>query len=169
MNVPAPAMTAYPASAVVLAGMLIGFAILAVVLTIVDVRTHRLPNRLVLSAYPAVILLVAVAAYFDADASALFRSLLGGAAAFALFFVLRAVSSGGLGGGDVKLAGVIGLVLAALGWDVLIVGIAAGFIAGGVFAVIVLLSRRGGRATRIAFGPWMLLGAWTSIVLHLLV
>ena len=84
-------------------------------------------------------------------------------ALYLFYFVLRAVRPGGMGGGDVKLAGVIGIYLGWLGWGSLAVGSFAAFLFGGLFGVGLLLLRRAGRKTAIPFGPWMILGAWTGV------
>jgi leader peptidase (prepilin peptidase)/N-methyltransferase len=69
-----------------------------------------------------------------------------------------------MGFGDVKLAGVVGLYLGYLGWGSLAVGGFAAFVLGGIFSIILLVSRRGKGKTKIPFGPWMLLGAWVGIL-----
>ena len=85
------------------------------------------------------------------------------AALYAFYFVLRLVRPGGMGGGDVKLAGVIGIYLGWVGWGALAVGAFAAFVFGGVFGIALMLRRRAGRKTAIPFGPWMILGAWTGV------
>ena len=69
----------------------------------------------------------------------------------------------GMGLGDVKLAGVLGLYLGYLGWAPLIVGAAGGFFLGGLFGIILLLVRRATRGSAIPFGPWMFAGAWVGV------
>jgi len=73
------------------------------------------------------------------------------------------ISPRGMGMGDVKLAGVLGLFLGSLGWGQLAVEAGAAFVLGGLFSVILLITRRAGRKSGIPFGPWMLLGAWVGI------
>jgi leader peptidase (prepilin peptidase)/N-methyltransferase len=69
-----------------------------------------------------------------------------------------------MGGGDVKLAGVLGLFLGWLGWPELGVGAIGGFLLGGLFGVILLLTGRARRGTAVPFGPWLLAGAWLGIL-----
>jgi leader peptidase (prepilin peptidase)/N-methyltransferase len=69
----------------------------------------------------------------------------------------------GMGGGDVKLAGVLGMVLAWYGWAELVVGGFLGFLLGGVIGVLLILTGRGTRKTMIPFGPYMIVGAWLAI------
>jgi leader peptidase (prepilin peptidase)/N-methyltransferase len=82
---------------------------------------------------------------------------------FLFYFVLAMISPRGMGMGDVKLAGVLGLFLGALGWGQLAVGAGAAFVLGGLFSIILLITRRAGRKSGIPFGPWMLLGAWVGV------
>jgi leader peptidase (prepilin peptidase)/N-methyltransferase len=84
---------------------------------------------------------------------------------YVAYFLMAIAYPGGMGFGDVKLAGVLGLFLAWLGWGELLVGAFAAFVLGGVFSIILLAFRRAGRKSGIPFGPWMLAGAWVGIFL----
>lgn len=139
------------------------FAAISVVLTLIDLDTHRLPNSIVLPSYLVAGILFVVAAWLTGDWSALARAAIGMAGMYLFYFLLRAARPGGMGGGDVKLAGVIGIYLGWLGWGALAVGAFAAFLYGGVFGIVLLLLRRVGRKTAIPFGPWMILGAWTGV------
>ncbi len=138
---------------------------LALVLSIIDIRTHTLPNRHVLPAYPiTAVLLLGAALAAGAPRQAL--SALGGALALAaLYFVLWLVSPQGMGFGDVKLAGVLGMFLGYLSWTHVVVGAAAGFVLGGLWGVAVIVSRRGTAKTAIPFGPAMLAGVLVTMLL----
>lgn len=140
-------------------------AVVSVVLAAIDVRSHRLPNAIVLPSYLVAVALLTAAVLAGAPASALVRAGLGMAALFAFYLLLRVLSRRGLGGGDVKLAGVLGLYLGWIGWDALAVGALAGFVLGGAAGMVLLLARRAHRSTRIPFGPAMLGGAWLAILL----
>ncbi|WP_244604214.1 prepilin peptidase [Microbacterium oleivorans] len=139
------------------------FALASVVLGVIDARTHRLPNAWVLPGYPVFLVLLLVACLAGAPWSSLLRAVIGGAALFLFYLLLRA-AGGGMGGGDVKLAGVIGIALGWAGWSALAVGVFAGFALGGVYGALLIATRRAGRRTAVAFGPWMLLGAWVGIL-----
>ncbi|MCC4907643.1 A24 family peptidase [Microbacterium sp. cx-59] len=143
------------------------FAVQSVVLAIIDLRTHRLPNRIVLPGYPVAIVLFGIAALLRPDPWALGRALLAGAILFAFYLLLRMLQRGGMGGGDVKLAGVIGIMLGFAGWDAVVIGLFAGFLGGGLYSAVLLARRRANRRTAVPFGPWMLLGAWVGIAAHL--
>src|SRR5262249_47810090 len=79
----------------------------------VDINVQRLPDRLPLPAYPVLVALLAVAALAGHDFGALWRALLGGLVLAGGYLLLGLARPGQLGGGDVKLAGLAGLVL---GW-----------------------------------------------------
>lgn len=140
------------------------FAAISIVLTLIDLDTHRLPNSLVLPSYLVAALLFTVAAWLTVEWTALLRAGIGMAVLYLLYALLRLVRPGGMGGGDVKLAGLIGIYLGWLGWGALAVGAFAAFLYGGVFGIVLLLLRRAGRKTAIPFGPWMILGAWTGVL-----
>jgi leader peptidase (prepilin peptidase)/N-methyltransferase len=139
------------------------FAAISIVLTLIDLDTRRLPNAIVLPSYVVGLVLLGSAALISADEAAMLRGVIGMAALYAFYFILRLVRPGGMGGGDVKLAGVVGLYLGFIGWGALAVGAFFAFLYGGVFGVALLIARRAGRRTAIPFGPWMILGAWTGV------
>ena len=65
--------------------------------------------------------------------------------------------------GDVKLAALLGLYLGWLGWDVVLLGAAAGFVVQAVLALVLLAARRIRLEGELPFGPAMLLGAALAI------
>jgi leader peptidase (prepilin peptidase)/N-methyltransferase len=135
-------------------------------LTLIDLDVHRLPDLLVLPSYPIAFALLLVPTVVAGQWGALLRGGLGGLALFVSYLVLALVSpgGGGLGFGDVKLAGVLGFLLGWLGWSPVIVSVFAAFVIGGVIALILLLVGRAGRKSDIAFGPSMILGAWVALM-----
>jgi len=132
-------------------------------LVVIDARTHRLPNRIVLPTLGALIVLAVVESLTTGDAARMLRALLGGLVLGFFYAVIHVASRQGMGGGDVKLAAVIGLVLAWHGWWTLLLGSAAAFVLGALYAITLLLMGKVERTTRIAFGPWMILGAVLAI------
>jgi leader peptidase (prepilin peptidase)/N-methyltransferase len=156
-----------PASVVVASILLLVaflyFAAISVALTGIDLDTHRLPNSIVLPAYIVVAVLLVAASAVYGDLSQLVQAAIGGAALFAAYYVMALVYPGGMGMGDVKLAGVIGLLLGFLGWGTLIVGAFSAFVLGGLFGAVLLLRKKATRKSGIPFGPWMLAGAWLGI------
>ena len=89
-------------------------------------------------------------------------SLIGAAVGFALFFLLALIYPKGMGMGDVKLAGVVGL---AVGWPLILPAIVVCFVSGGVAALILLIRRRFERGHYLAYAPYLVLGAWYVIYL----
>ncbi|MGN6218805.1 MAG: prepilin peptidase [Microbacterium sp.] len=139
------------------------FAAISIVLTLIDLDTHRLPNAIVLPSYLVAGILFTTAAALTGDWGSLLRAAIGMAVLYAFYAILRLARPGGMGGGDVKLAGVVGIHLGWIGWGALAVGAFAAFLYGGLFGIALLLLRRAGRKTAIPFGPWMILGAWTGV------
>jgi leader peptidase (prepilin peptidase)/N-methyltransferase len=139
-------------------------AAISVVLALIDFDTRRLPNAIVMPAYLVGAVLLASSSVLAADFNSLLGTAVGCAALGVAYLLMAVISPGGMGFGDVKLAGVLGLFLGWLGWGPLAVGAIMAFLLGGIFGIILILARRGGRKTAIPFGPWMLLGAWIGIV-----
>ena len=77
-----------------------------------------------------------------------------------IFLLIIVASRGGMGGGDMKLGAMLG---AFLGWKLVLVAILIAILAGGVFAIVVLLLRRKGRKDAVPFGPFLALGGVVSL------
>ena len=138
-------------------------AALAVVLTRIDLAVHRLPDVLVLPAYPILVVLFAIECAITGEWWPLATAAIGGAILFAIYFVAALIYPGGMGFGDVKLAGVLGLALGWLGWGPLVIGAFSAFLLGGVVGIILLATKRAGRRSGIPFGPFMFGGAALGI------
>jgi leader peptidase (prepilin peptidase)/N-methyltransferase len=136
------------------------FAAVAVALALIDLDVHRLPNAIVLPAYPVLAVLLLV----DVDGAAFLRAALGGAALFAFFFLVAFAAPGAMGFGDVKLAGVVGGVTAYLSWGALLTAAFGAFLLGAAVGLLLIAARRARRRTAVPFGPFMLIGAWASIL-----
>jgi leader peptidase (prepilin peptidase)/N-methyltransferase len=109
------------------------------------------------------VVLLAVASLANDSWSPLWRGLLGMAAMYAFYFVLRVVYPQGMGFGDVKLAGVLGLYTGFLGWGAWAVALFGGFLFGGVVSIGLVLAGRAGRKSKVPYGPFMVLGAMVAI------
>ena len=132
-------------------------------LAVIDLQHHLLPNRVIVPSIGIGAGLLLVAAVGERGTDALLRAVLGAGVLFAVFLLLALISPRGLGMGDVKLAGLVGLHLAWLGWDVLALGAAAGFVVQAALALVMLGSGRVGLRGELPFGPAMLLGAAVAI------
>ena len=132
---------------------------LGVALAAIDLSVQRLPDRLVLPAYPVTIVLLTIAALTGHAEGSLVRALLGGLVLSGTYLALALLRPGGIGGGDVKLAGLAGLALGWLGWPTLLAGAALGFMLSGVVSMALVAARRLTMQSMISFGPFMLAGA----------
>jgi leader peptidase (prepilin peptidase)/N-methyltransferase len=157
------------------------FAVMAVRLTVIDVRHHLLPNRIVFPSYAvAGVHLLAAPAVAGSGAGPghvtagplaglasqpVLRVLAGGAILWLFYFILRFVYPPGMGFGDVKLAGVLGMYLGYLGWGHLFAGTFLAFLLGGLWSIALLAARRGTLKSSIPFGPFMLAGTAAAMLL----
>lgn len=141
------------------------FAAISIALAMIDIDTHRLPNAIVLPSYLVAIVLFVASAVVSGEYTPLIRAGIAMAILFVAYFAMAFVYPAGMGLGDVKLAGVIGLYLGWTGWGALAVGAFAAFILAGLFAIVLIVSRRANRKSGIPFGPWMLIGAWFGVAI----
>jgi len=143
------------------------FSVVAVALFWIDLDVHRLPEGLTLPSFPAVLALLAVAAVTTGDWTALLRAVLCAIGLWLVYLVLALISPGALGLGDATLGGLVGLTLGFLDWRAPLVATAAAFVLGGAVSLVLLAARRVTRKTQVAFGPYILLGALTAVVVPL--
>ncbi len=141
------------------------FAMLAVPLALVDAHEQRLPTPLMRSLYVVSIAMSAAVELLDGDAGRVLRAALGLAGSLLVYLVIAMAHPGDLGAGDVRLAGVIGWVLAWHSWSTLLVGAVLGAAAGGVLTVAAMVTLRMTRGVRVPAGPTMLLGALGALAL----
>jgi leader peptidase (prepilin peptidase) / N-methyltransferase len=135
-------------------------AALAPALAVIDLRWRRLPDPLTLPAYPAAALLLAVGALAIPGGTRHFLSALAGMAAAWLFFALLAlIHPAGLGWGDVKLSGVLGLYLGWLGAAAVVAGLLGAFVLAALAGLGLIATGRATRKSQIPFGPFMLASA----------
>ena len=124
-------------------------------ITLTDLEHRVIPNKvLIVAALVAVGLLVA------GDRDALAEHAIAGAIAFAVMFLIAIVYPRGMGMGDVKLAGVMGLYLGKAVAPALLIGFAAGALFG-----LALIASRGAEARKqaVPFGPFLALGGLVAI------
>ncbi|MCX4819088.1 prepilin peptidase [Streptomyces sp. NBC_01142] len=138
---------------------------LAVLLALVDRTVHRLPDRLTLPLAAAAAVLLGLAALLPGAAGSWPTALLGGLTLGAAYFVLFLIHPNGMGFGDVKLALSLGVALGWYGWAVLFTGAFAGFLLGSLYGLGLIVLRRANRKTAIPFGPFMIVGALTGLLL----
>ena len=137
----------------------------AVVLSAIDIDVRRLPRAIVRpwGIVTAAIVVVAVVTSHSWWVGA--RSLIGAAALGVLYYGSWFAYRKGLGWGDVTVAPILGAILGFVGWPALAVGTFAGFVWGLLGAILPMLRARSIKGVKIPFGPWMMLGAATGVVL----
>ena len=122
-----------------------------VAVAVIDLEHRRVLNVMLL---PAAVVAAGVSLLAAPPTPA--SMALGGAAGFGLFFLLGVLGRGALGFGDVKLAGVIGLMT---GFPGVLVALTAGALLGGVAALALLATKRATRKSKIAYAPYLAAGA----------
>ncbi|MEI2702040.1 MAG: prepilin peptidase [Baekduia sp.] len=125
-------------------------------ITAIDLDVKRIPNAITA---PAALLALPIAAL--TEPSFIPEQLIAGAAATFFFLLPALISRKGMGMGDVKLAGVMGLYLGAAVAPAILIALVSGTLIG----VVVILKKgvSSGRKTAVPFGPFLALGAVVSI------
>lgn len=124
-----------------------------IVLSVIDLRTLRLPDAIVLplTAFMSFgVILAALVGEITAESAWIAFACLGGA--WAVYWLL-ALITGGMGYGDVKLSAPMGLVIGLAGHFAAIMGVTLPFILGGAVSLVLIVI--GKRNLAIPFGPFM--------------
>jgi leader peptidase (prepilin peptidase) / N-methyltransferase len=143
--------------------LMLYLAPVGVALAVIDWRTRLLPTKVIAPSYVVVVVLALLASIVDGDRHALVTAGLGWLVAGGTFFVLWFVYPRGMGYGDVRLSGVLGIALGYLGWSELLTGVYAAFLLGGVGGLLLSVLRLVDRKA-YPFGPFMLVGAVVGVV-----
>ncbi|WP_405587196.1 prepilin peptidase [Streptomyces sp. NBC_01092] len=136
-----------------------------VLLALVDLRVRRLPDVLTLPLAGAALGLLGVVALVPEHAGDWPTAVWGALALGAGYLVLHLINPGGMGFGDVKLALGVGAVLGWYGWATVMLGTFAGFLFGALYGGVLVALRKAGRKTAIAFGPFMIAGAYAGLLI----
>ena len=144
---------------------MIPLAYFGIRLSIIDFKTHRLPNHLVGWFTAIEILIIGVTSWFTSDWTRLAAAL--GTAVITMFAYLLfyLASRGSLGMGDVKFAFPLGLCVGWYSANQWLLAIFVSFLIAGVVAVIGLVAKRMTRKSRLAFGPYMFLSTFLVCIL----
>jgi leader peptidase (prepilin peptidase)/N-methyltransferase len=143
-----------------LSAALVYLAIVSAALLFIDLDVQRLPDALVLPAYPVTLALLTADACMEGEWGGLVRAGLGILAVGGFYGLMWVAYPAGLGFGDVKTAGLLGLAGGYLGWTSLLVGAIAGPILGGVAVLLGLATGRLHRKSKVPYGPALIGGAW---------
>ncbi|HET8525963.1 MAG TPA: prepilin peptidase [Actinomycetota bacterium] len=141
--------------------LLAPFCGILIALSVIDIRVKRLPNRLV---YPSVLIAAPYIVIADLAGGHLDAIRAGfGFLAYGLgLLIVALIAPAGMGMGDVKLAGLIGLVLGSIGLGPVAVAAVVGILLGGVGAIVALLAGAG-RKSKVPYGPFMAGGALVAV------
>src|SRR3954463_9890601 len=132
------------------------FVVLLVPITLIDLDHHIIPNVLTLIGAVCAIVLTALL-----QSDQLVENLIAGAAAGGFFLVAAIVYPAGMGMGDVKLAGVMGLVLGRAVVPAIFAALLLGTVVGA--GVMARYGVREGRKKGIPFGPWLAAGSLVGL------
>ena len=130
--------------------------LLLIPITLIDLEHHIIPNVLsAIGAVGAIVLLV----LFDSDS--IVEHLIAATAAGGFFLLAAIVYPAGMGMGDVKLAGVLGLFLGRAVAPAIFVALISGVLIGAV--IIARYGSAEGRKKGIPFGPWLSFGGLVGL------
>jgi prepilin signal peptidase PulO-like enzyme (type II secretory pathway) len=132
------------------------YTCLFILIFVIDVE-----HRLVLNAVILPAALLALLTSFISQNPGPGSALLGGSLGFTLFLLVALAYRGGLGGGDVKLAGLIGLIT---GFPQVVVALVIGVLIGGLVSLFLLLTRVKGRKSYIPYAPFLVMGAMVTML-----
>lgn len=152
------------AAAVLLLGGGAVFAVCGTALGLIDVREHRLPNRIIFPWAGIALGLLVLVAFLLTDAAGLGRAVAAGLLWGLLFLLISLIHPPSLGMGDAKLAVVLGMYTGFLGWGVFAAAFMLSFVLGGTVSLGLLLSRRAASTSRIAFGPFLIMGTALALI-----
>ena len=150
--------------------ILAGAVSLLIVVSIIDLEHGLILNRII---YPAIVILIVLAPFWtELDLPRSFlgnsgltgtfaSSLVAGGGAFLLFLAIILLFPAGMGGGDVKLAGAVGLLV---GFPQVLLALWLAIVSGGLVAISLLVSRKMGRKDAIPFGPFLALSGVTVLL-----
>ncbi|WP_229067348.1 prepilin peptidase [Actinoplanes sp. DH11] len=139
--------------------LLLVAAVLGVLLAVIDLRCHRLPDTVV-----ALFTLVAGLPLALLDPARLPVAVAAAALAGAAYLALALLPGGGLGLGDVKLGAALAFVLGFGGWPAVVAGLGAAHLISGLVAAALLITRRADRKRALPFGPALLAGALIALL-----
>lgn len=137
------------------------FAVVGVPLATIDATTGKLPDRLTLPSYPILVILLSAAEAASANQGSTVRAATAAALLVALFFVSALMR--GVGLGDVKLAGLLGLVLGFRSWMTVYTGMLAAFVLAAIFVLFRVV--QGQTRERLPLGPFLVVGTMVAVLL----
>jgi leader peptidase (prepilin peptidase)/N-methyltransferase len=136
-----------------------------IALTLIDLRTHRLPREITYITLGLGGPMLLVSAFVSGDRERSLGLLLGAGGALLVMLLLYIVSKGGLGDGDVRLSPLLGAYLGWISPSALVSGFLLSFFLGAVVGVLLMIFDSADRKTALPFGPFLAVGTLVTIVL----
>ncbi len=133
--------------------------------SVIDIKTRTIPRRLIYVGSAVVVSMTTVYAIYVSDLHLILRSFLLGGVSFLVFISIFFISRGSIGFGDVRLSFLIGFALGIFGARLVIDFFYVSFASAAIYGIVLILRSKGGRKTKIPFGPFMSLGAFTGLML----
>lgn len=146
-------------------GLFVAWLAVLAILSWHDLRTRRIPTAIVNPATAVGVAALAGVAWRSGSPLRLGAAVATAAAAYSAFAALHALNPGGLGYGDVRLSGLLGLFLGWLGPAAMAVAALAGACGAATVALAISARRRDLEAT-LPFGPFLAGGAVAVALLH---
>lgn len=134
------------------------------VLTFIDLRTHRLPRKVTYIVMIIGAVLLSVSAIVDDQPRRMYMAALGAVISVSVMSVLYLLSRGALGDGDVRMSPLLGMYLGWLNPGLALVGLLYGFILAALVSAVLMIFGTANRRTAIAFGPFLALGTLAAIL-----
>lgn len=128
------------------------FVSLLIVITVSDISTMLIPNKILLFFGSIILLLRLTIAPLDSW----WDTFVGAMVGFTLLLIIAIVSNGGMGGGDIKLFAVLGLYF---GWQHVLLAFFLSVFVGAVIGGVGLLLGKIKRKTPMPFGPAIAIGS----------
>lgn len=137
-------------------------ALLAI--SVIDLEHYIVPNRIL---YPTLFVtapLLAGAALLEGEPRRIRDAAIGGVAAWLALLVVHIIQPKGMGFGDVRLAGLLGMHLGWLDLELVLLGMILGFFLGAVIGILLIVTRLRGRKDAVPFAPFLAAGAVAAIL-----
>lgn len=128
-------------------------------LGVIDLVEYRLPNPLIYSATVLIGLLLLTSAALHARWPDLLRGIAAMSILASCYLAIAVISHGGLGAGDVKLGGLLGLTLGWIGWPALVAATLLGWSTAALASLLLRITGQRPRHRQLAMGPFLVLTA----------
>jgi leader peptidase (prepilin peptidase)/N-methyltransferase len=133
-------------------------------ISVIDLDHYIIPNRVIYPTLAVTVPLLVLAAAADGSWGLLRNAAIGGVGGFAVLLAIHVAMPRGMGFGDVRLAGVIGMMLGWLGLRYLFLGLFLGFLLASLIGIGLIAARLRTRKDAVPFGPFMAMGAVLAVL-----